>query len=118
MNDHTDDIIKMEAIWKRKADKMTVAIKSVKDRVKRKLKVVEEKHTEWDTFQESAVYIISTMSDVAEHKEAGNNNLLDAYKEPPIQCHLVYAGNLRLPNRIGSPPGPMSLFSVKSGPIL
>ena len=73
MNGHTNDIIKREAIWKRKADKMLAAIRPTKERVSRKMKVVKETHAEWETFQESAVYIVGSMKNVAEY-EHGNNN--------------------------------------------
>ena len=52
---------------------MSVAIKNTKDKVERKLKVVEDKHMDWETFQMSAVYIVGIMSNVAEHQDVGNN---------------------------------------------
>ena len=48
---------------------MTPAQKVVKERIKRNLKEMRDKHVEWDSFQDSANYALNSIRNIAEYEQ-------------------------------------------------
>ena len=62
-------MIQKEQVWKNCSDKMTPVQKVMKERIKRNLKEIRDKHVEWDSFQDSANYALNSIRNIAEYEQ-------------------------------------------------